>query len=650
MPADNSIVAPRPRISVLYKYDGNTYDISDIVESVNWSGNVSEVSRKLDLSVVITKTQNTIHFVPREGGIVYLMANDSEMFRGVIANVDRTGEGKASVSANDMNWYLAQNTVDYTAKNKTATQVIKELCAKYGVSVGSLADTKFVFKRLVFLKKTISEIFKTVIYETWRQSNRRFALENTKGKLALVAIQPQKVQLEVSRGLNLLAASTKTSIEQTRTQVYLTGGDDEYRAASKKINATATDTAGVRKYGLMRHAEHLSNATSRGQLETTAKAILSKMNEPEWSGEVTFVGDLTVRAGRVLWVDDVVTGLSNSYWVTADTHSIDASGNHTTQAVLSRTLAPEKAVYEEPDTSRPNEGGDGSTVKGNPLTPGISMNWTSGFVATAYNPALGGINGNGDGLVATGPKFSVGRSLAVDPRTIPYGSVVFVKVPGYPKANGIYLAEDTGGAIKGKRLDVGWYKTDCKNFGKRDAQVVILERGYGPADARAKAAKWSTIERKWRNKLQAKPSTPTNVSSGSLSTKRTQVVNAARSKVGKLRYRLGGGNPLLSGSNIGDCSDFTQWAFKQVGISTPNYSPTIWQRYKRISASQVRPGDVVVFTGTIAGRPSGTPSHVGIISGDNRMINLQSYGCKEEAYRTGYWGKYLLGYVRIIND
>jgi 3D (Asp-Asp-Asp) domain-containing protein len=54
---------------------------------------------------------------------------------------------------------------------------------------------------------------------------------------------------------------------------------------------------------------------------------------------------------------------------------------------------------------------------------------------------------DGSGQTATGSRFS-SAGVAVDPRIIPLGSRV--TIPGY----GTRIADDTGGAIKGRRIDV----------------------------------------------------------------------------------------------------------------------------------------------------------------------------------------------------
>ena len=55
--------------------------------------------------------------------------------------------------------------------------------------------------------------------------------------------------------------------------------------------------------------------------------------------------------------------------------------------------------------------------------------------------------GKNDGITATGTQATAGRTIAVDPKVIPLGTEVIID--GQP-----YIAEDTGGAVKGNKIDI----------------------------------------------------------------------------------------------------------------------------------------------------------------------------------------------------
>ena len=102
----------------------------------------------------------------------------------------------------------------------------------------------------------------------------------------------------------------------------------------------------------------------------------------------------------------------------------------------------------------------------------IILNSAKGMqmIATAYCNSKVCINVPAwrDGKTATGTKARIGV-IAVDPAVIPLGSTIYIKGMGY------FKAEDTGGAIKGNRIDifVGDYKK-AKEFGRKKVEVIIL--------------------------------------------------------------------------------------------------------------------------------------------------------------------------------
>lgn len=59
---------------------------------------------------------------------------------------------------------------------------------------------------------------------------------------------------------------------------------------------------------------------------------------------------------------------------------------------------------------------------------------------------------NDNGLTATGTTATPGRTIAVDPDTIPLGSRLYIELPNGETHQGI--AEDTGSAVLGKVLDI----------------------------------------------------------------------------------------------------------------------------------------------------------------------------------------------------
>lgn len=72
------------------------------------------------------------------------------------------------------------------------------------------------------------------------------------------------------------------------------------------------------------------------------------------------------------------------------------------------------------------------------------------------------------GITASGKRATPGRTVAVDPCKIPLGSIVIIDGKEY-------VAEDTGGSIKGNRVDICFAShEEALQFGRRRVEVEVI--------------------------------------------------------------------------------------------------------------------------------------------------------------------------------
>lgn len=119
----------------------------------------------------------------------------------------------------------------------------------------------------------------------------------------------------------------------------------------------------------------------------------------------------------------------------------------------------ESAPAPKEEVSKPKESASTTKAKGSKVVT---------VEATAYTASCKGCSG----VTATGINLKKNpntKVISVDPNVIPLGSKVYVE--GYGEA----IAGDTGGAIKGNRIDVFIAnKQDAINFGRKQLKVTIL--------------------------------------------------------------------------------------------------------------------------------------------------------------------------------
>lgn len=93
--------------------------------------------------------------------------------------------------------------------------------------------------------------------------------------------------------------------------------------------------------------------------------------------------------------------------------------------------------------------------------------YTNGYESTGKHPG-----DKGYGMTSSGKHTKQGY-IAADTDILPYGSLVYID------GMGIYQVEDTGGDIKGNRIDIYFEsRSAAYKFGRQDKKIIVLKRGY----------------------------------------------------------------------------------------------------------------------------------------------------------------------------
>ena len=185
---------------------------------------------------------------------------------------------------------------------------------------------------------------------------------------------------------------------------------------------------------------------------------------------VTYCDDPTLPAGQE---KTLITGEPGQ--MLCEANVVYVNSTETSRTVMKETVLQQPVHQVVAVGTGENVGAPSGTIFGDgviilPSGEVLTYTHTDQYVATAYTKTDAGC----DDDTATGSMVHVGV-VAVDPKVIPYGTRMFIVTNDGKYIYGIGTAEDCGGAIQNKRLDL-YFDTDpeCWAFGIRDCTVYFL--------------------------------------------------------------------------------------------------------------------------------------------------------------------------------
>lgn len=190
---------------------------------------------------------------------------------------------------------------------------------------------------------------------------------------------------------------------------------------------------------------------------------------------------------------------------------------------------------------------------------------------------------------------------------------------------------------------------------RRDGQIYITptalskllqtEVGWNPSSGEINIAYPSDKEASSAGNEPAEAPKPLRIQSTS-NVNTDELVSFAKQFLG-VPYDFGAG-PYEDTKRF-DCSSFTRHVFKRFGVDLPRLAKDQDNIGRRVSRSELQPGDLIFFT--VPGRfeSDAVPGHVGIYIGDGKFIHTWGDpGVQISNLDTGYWSNVTLHMQRVL--
>lgn len=294
---------------------GEAREISGLVTA----GTVKTVRRgapgQMDLTLLRDASVTLAH-----GNILALRDGERGVFYGYIFQLGDSEKKTITVTAYDQLRYL-KNKDTYVFEGQRADQIVTQIAADFGLKIGELENTGYAIPSMTMDAKTLFDIILEALDRTLINTGKMYALWDDYGALRVSDVEAGRSALVVGDGSLATGYSWKSSIDSdTANRVKLV---QDNKDTGKRDVYLVQDSDRMKRWGVLQHYKKADEALNAGQLQAQATQMLELYNRPSVSLEISALeGDLTLRAGRSIYVEIADRGLKGWYIIDECTHDI----------------------------------------------------------------------------------------------------------------------------------------------------------------------------------------------------------------------------------------------------------------------------------------------------------------------------------------
>lgn len=299
---------------------GTSTDITDLAVRFVWSGDASEVARKLEVSLVYSAHDRFLPKVFIDLGEMLMLMDEQgkELWRGYVFTKNRTLSGtEISYTAYDGLIYLKKSNISKNFKQITAEAIAKLVCAEFQYPVGKLAATN-VKQSFVHVGKTAYEAIMAAYTAASHRTGKTYMPRMREGKLEVIEKGATVAKRILTSATDLVEANFDETIDNMVNKVVIVG--DKGEPVGK-----AEHQGWREKYGLLQQVYSIEKNKDAKQ---AANAMLHGVDP---TASVQLIGGpdaYDLIAGNAVRIEEEVTGLTGLFYIDNDTHTFE-NGQHT---------------------------------------------------------------------------------------------------------------------------------------------------------------------------------------------------------------------------------------------------------------------------------------------------------------------------------
>jgi len=306
------------KIQLLVVKNKKTIDMTNLVQSVRWSGRKGSSARTITVTMIdddgYRHARSGIDVA--DGNQCVFLVDGKERFRGILMNQNQGDKKQLKFKAYDNGIYLANNKDTFVYKNKTADQVFSDVCSRFGIPTGEVAKCSYKIPELTKSKATGQDAVLDALGLDYKATGTRHFISSDKGKLSLLQRKDQVISFVVDGDANLYGYSYTKSIESIKTRVKMIS--KEGTTIAEKSNSALEQ-----KIGIFQEIQQPDESLTKAQVKDLVGSVLDTLDDPEETLTLNILGDPDVISGKAILVKIPHLGISRAYYVDSDDHTFE---------------------------------------------------------------------------------------------------------------------------------------------------------------------------------------------------------------------------------------------------------------------------------------------------------------------------------------